>query len=73
MAATTKNLPRKRSMVVERTKFWTKERDDFLRANYGEHMRVDPLLLAINLGKPVQIVLARLSQLGLRSRTYRPD
>jgi hypothetical protein len=56
-------------MVVERTKFWTKERDDYLRQNYdAEKMRVDPAILAMNLHTRVDRVVNRLSELKLRRR-----
>jgi hypothetical protein len=56
-------------MVVERTKFWTKEKDDYLRKNYDAHkMRVDPAILAMNLHTRVDRVINRLSKLGLRNR-----
>jgi hypothetical protein len=56
-------------MVVNRTKFWTKARDDYLRRNYDSaKMRVDPALLAWNLHTRVDRVVNRLVVLGLRSK-----
>ncbi len=56
-------------MVVKRTKFWTKEKDDYLRKNYNEHnMRVDPAILAMNLHVRVDRLVNRMSELGLRKR-----
>ena len=43
-------------MVVERTKFWTKEKDDY------------PAILAMNLHTRLDRVINRLSELGLRNR-----
>jgi hypothetical protein len=56
-------------MIVERTKFWTKKKDNYLRKNYDAHkMRVDPAILAMNLHTRVDRVINRLSKLGLRNR-----
>jgi hypothetical protein len=56
-------------VVVERTKVWTKERDDYLRKNYdAKNMRVDPAILAMNLHVRVDRVINRMAELGLRKR-----
>jgi hypothetical protein len=58
--------------VVERTAFWTKERDDHLRAFYNDRVKVDPAILAYKLGvrgqNKIYTVQRRLLELGLRGR-----
>jgi hypothetical protein len=59
--------------VVERTKFWTKQRDDFLRQNYHSKQHTDPACLAMTLHTQERIVISRLSKLGLRHKMLCPD
>jgi hypothetical protein len=56
--------------VVEKTAFWTKARDNHLRAFYNDRVHVDPAILAYKLGVPgnnrAHRVVRRLCNLGLR-------
>lgn len=55
-------------MVVERTKMWTKARDDYLKRYYSPKCHVDPAMLSMSLGIKVNCIINRLSELGLRNR-----
>ena len=62
--------------VVERTAFWTKARDNHLRAFYNDRIHVDPAILAYKLGvrgqNKVRRVVRRLCDLGLRKSARYP-
>jgi hypothetical protein len=62
--------------VVEKTAFWTRARDDHLRAFYNDRIHVDPAILAYRLGvagqNKARRVVRRLCDLGLRKSVRYP-
>lgn len=53
-------------LALRKSSFWTKAKDDILRANFNEHMRLDLMLLALAVGsRSERRIKARLRELDL--------
>jgi hypothetical protein len=58
-----------------KSEFWTKAKDDHLRAFYNDRVKVDPAILALTLhagGQGTRRVINRLIELGLRKHCHYP-
>lgn len=54
--------------MLMKSAFWTRQRDEILRAYYNDRVKVDPAMLALTIGCIERRVINRLSELGLRNR-----